>query len=109
MAITAKNGRIYCPIGDADTIAFELIGIDGTAYTLSDGEILTFEVKKTKDSEALLTKQVTALTDGVAQIDLTNTDTAALTAGFYLYGFRSSLNNTLVIAGDFIVVKGVVA
>ncbi len=77
---SVKNNTIYGIRGD--TLVFKIaLTKDGKDYVLSDGDKLTFTVKKTTtDTDALISKDVTS---GVITID--PSDTAKLDYGTYVY------------------------
>ncbi len=96
------NNTLFVTRGDSAVFGLNLTGADGNAYTLADGDKLTFTVKKTtSDKDALITKDVT--TDIVLQ----PSDTNGLEYGRYVYDLQLTRANgdveTIVTPSAFIV------
>lgn len=105
-----RNDRLTIASGDSATLQVSVLAEDGTAYALTDGESINFIVRKTKDSDSLITKTISTLTSGVGTVALAISDTANMAAGFYVYGFAlvgTDKKDSFEPVGDFIVIKGV--
>ncbi len=77
--------------GDSAIFSLGLVDVDGNPFTLGDGDMLTFTVKKsTSDKDAVISKQVT---DAVV---LAPEDTSNLAYGRYVYDLQLTRKNGYV-------------
>jgi len=82
---------------------------------LEDGSTLTFTLRKTKDSEVLLTKSTTEFEDGWGVIEINSSDTENIEEGTYIYDLvairQDGTRDTLLPRGRdslyFVIKKGV--
>lgn len=79
------DGVVYIRKGDTETMSVKAKLADGTAYTFSEGDAVTFTVRELPDagSEVLLEKTVVSAGGASVDIVLTAEQTAALNAGKY--------------------------
>lgn len=94
--------------GDDETITVTLSG-----YTLGEGDVITFGVKKdVEDTAYLIHKQITEFTDNAAVINIDHADTRNLAFMDYFYDiqikFASGKIRTLIKASRFTINEEVV-
>lgn len=72
--------------GTSKTLAITLTDANNDLYTLTEGEVVVFGVKKKPDDDTLLIKKtVTEGENGIYTVSIAPTDTAELPYGKYLY------------------------
>lgn len=107
-----KSGqKIEIVRGTTNSINVAIKNGDGSAYMLSEGELVVFGVKQNyKDDELLILKTVNSLINGVGQFSLAPEDTIGLDVGKYVYdvGLKTGANYYSVIeASDFLITANV--
>jgi hypothetical protein len=102
-----RSGRLVIPIGDDAPIALTLLKSDGTAFDLT-GCVVLFSVKQyPQDTAFALQKSsanggvtITNAAGGLATVNLTAAETAALAEGVYQFDVQvidaSSKKHTLI-------------
>jgi hypothetical protein len=84
------GNNIYITRGDSSTLAVDILNADGTAYSMVDGDVINFTVKKhATDAAALISKSTSdstiTVTGNEASIGINPGDTKSLDYGIYLY------------------------
>lgn len=106
MLKVTQYGDIRIPRGDSGYFEVRKCK-DGEVFPFSEGDTLTFTVKRTAKDPVLIQKTVTSFSSGVAQFRIDPIDTANLDFGIYRFDVQAKSSagdvDTLVGPANFIV------
>lgn len=87
--LKVENNTIYLTRGDSANLNVEIINDAGDIYTLEDGDVCEFTVKKyTTSNEVILKKQITN-----GEMKINPDDTRNLDYGIYYYDVQVTMKN----------------
>lgn len=104
---TVQNNNIALIRGDNGAFGISITDADGNAVTLSDGDVLTFTVRRTPRSPTIVLQKT--ITGGTLYIN--PTDTQDLTFGSYVYDVElcraDGYTDTIIPPHEFLILEEV--